>query len=54
MVLDEMFTLKIVQNRVIRTEELVAMRTLIGRSEVKKVMSSFLPTQNSIGLGIIV
>lgn len=49
-----MFTLKIIQNRIIRTEELTAMRTLIGRIVVKKMMISFLPTQRSIGLGVIV
>ena len=48
------FTLKIIQNRIIRTVELVAMRILIGRMVVKKVMVIFLPAQGLIELGVIV
>ena len=46
--------MKIIQNRIIKTVELAAMRTLIGRIVVKKVTAIFLPTQWSIGLGVIV
>lgn len=48
----KLYTLKIVQSRIIREVEATARRTLIGRIVMKKVTARFLPTQLVVWLRV--